>query len=205
MSGRFGGVRQCCLASLLFIIQRIKRLFKVPFADLIGSRHTVDDGRSIGVVLAIFDHLVGEPEQRIQSPHAAQRHLPQPVRQSVFHERLKAGLILDLLGICQPVFIQQLVIIQRRVLFGFFSNRLIDSCQRCLFFLTGFGNLFTARHLFLAAEPGGNRARNAAWAVFVIDHIAQSYWRRSRGSARPPACASRLALSRTRFLNGSGW
>ena len=48
------------------IIQRIERLLEIALADLISSGHAVDNRRGVGVVLAIFDHLVGEAEHRVQ-------------------------------------------------------------------------------------------------------------------------------------------
>ena len=128
---------------------------EIPLAHLIGGGHPVDNGGRVGIVLAIFNHFVGEAEQRVQPPHAAKSHLPQPVRQAVFHEGLKAGLILNLFRVRQPVFFQKLSIVKRRVLIGFIARRRVGGGQRGLFLLARLGDLLAACHLLLAAEPGG--------------------------------------------------
>ena len=90
LQGRsLAGCRQSVtFGAALLIIQRVERLLEVALADLVGSGHAVDHRRGVGVVLAIFDHLVGKAEQRVQPPHPAKRHLPQPVGQAILHECL---------------------------------------------------------------------------------------------------------------------
>ena len=156
MQGRsLAGCRQSVtFGAALLIIQRVERLLEVALADLVGSGHAVDHRRGVGVVLAIFDHLVGKAEQRVQPPHPAKRHLPQPVGQAILHKRLKTRLILDLFRIGQAVFLQELVVIQRRIFFGFGCRIRRRGIRRRLLLLQRFGHILAAGHLFLAAQTG---------------------------------------------------